>query len=187
MSHIQVCPDIWSETVFSVNWFNHHDMTLCPEKGGETLGSGIDAWPRYVDGVATSKSCLSLSDDYEKAPWAQSTNIRRGVDSPFKQPSPLSSARSSRATTPTSLPVAPLRIQARSTAGSRFIEKFRESKVLSRSETPSQYGLHFENRVAPFPPRVEDHDLPIPLPRLSEWIRADAINGISVHTIPHSP
>lgn len=180
MSHTQMCPDIWSETVFSVNWFNHRDTILSLEKGGEMSASDID-------GVMASKSCLKLSDDCEKAPWAQGTNIRRGIDSPFKQPSPLSSARSSRVTTPTSLPVAPLRIQARSTAGSRFIEKFRESKILSRSETPSQYGLHFENRVAPFPPRVEDHDLPIPLPRLSEWIRADAINGINVHTIPHSP
>ncbi|KAF9456527.1 hypothetical protein BDZ94DRAFT_1275426 [Collybia nuda] len=180
ISHIRVHPNVWFETILTVNWFNQYDMTLWPEKGDKVAGSGLGTW------YTAPKTPLDSSHDCEKAPWAQATNIRRGVDSPFKRPNLSSAAPNSCSTTLISLPVAPLRIQARNPAGSRFIEKFRESKILSRSGTPSQYGLHFENRVAPFPPRVDDHDLPIPLPRLSEWICADAINDINVHTASRS-
>jgi hypothetical protein len=57
--------------------------------------------------------------------------------------------------------------------GSRFVETFRESQTLSRSPNP------FQTHV--------DDSKPIPLPRLSEWIRADEIKGINLHTVPLSP
>jgi hypothetical protein len=74
---------------------------------------------------------------------------------------------------------------------SRFIERFRESQLQPSAswwETPAQYGLQLTPHAEVFPRKVDDHDVPIPLPRLSEWIRADAVRGIDVHTSPlHSP
>lgn len=179
MAHIRLHPNIWMASIYSVEWFKS-PASYPTEKDGRTSDSNDDSWSRYMGDVEASRNQCG-----HKAPWAR--NIRRGIDAPFERRDRSSSSPTSPSTTATPLPIAPLKVQPRSIAGSRFIEKFRESQIVSRSETPSQYGMHFSSRVDPFPPRVEDHDLPIPLPRLSEWIRADAIKGINVHTIPHSP
>lgn len=183
MVHMRQTPDIWSKTVYSVSWFNWSGNGALDDSDKI---SDPDTWSRYMDDIEASHKRLDLDEDSHKAPWALARPIRRGLDEPFKKQT-LSSASSTPRTYNTSLPIAPLKVQPRSAAGSRFIEKFRESQVISRSESPTQFGLHFTGRVQPFPPRVDDHDLPIPLPRLSEWIRADAIKGINVHTVPHSP
>ncbi|RDB20965.1 hypothetical protein Hypma_011509 [Hypsizygus marmoreus] len=185
MAHIGDYRDIWSQTVYSIDWFNPEEPTSWNEKKNRHSDSDADSWSHYMDDIEVSRRSLGCSDDNEKAPWARS--IRRGIDAPFKRQDHPPSARSSPSATHTTLPLTPLKVQSRSIAGSRFIETFRESRVVARSEAPSQYGLHFTNRQEPFPPHVENHDLPIPLPRLSEWIRADAIKGINVHTMPASP
>jgi len=96
------------------------------------------------------------------------------------------------------LPPLPLSIPSRSatvaTSGSRFVEKFRESGLLMRVEDPGQYTAHYLSSSSPsnhahtrsdsFPPSVVDVDQPIPLPRLSEWVRADGLKGMIVHSNP---
>ena len=129
------------------------------------------------------ESSRQSTGDHEKPPWAQSSQVRRGVDMPFKVQDTLP-ARTSTSTT-ISLPIVPPNAQG-DTVGSRFIEKFRESQLTSRSQTP-MHGSHLMINKELFPSQVDNHDLPIPLPRLSEWIRADAVKGVNVHTMPQSP
>lgn len=199
-SHSRVYPNIWKSSVYSIGWFvNPISLSGGNDQCGSPFAASksrqvVDSWNSYLDDIeAASKDGSSNKHPrnvrgVEKAPWAQDMPIRRGVDSPF--------AKRETAPVQPEIPVAalPLRVQTKglsqATMGSRFIEKFRESKILSRSESPSTFGLHFLSPVtpsAPFPPSVDNHDLPIPLPRLSEWIRADAMKGISVHTVPYSP
>ncbi|KAF8078047.1 hypothetical protein FPV67DRAFT_1404699, partial [Lyophyllum atratum] len=177
MVHVRPFPDIWTKTVYSIDWFRIPDC----EKGDNSSHSDADSWARYMKDIEAARNHV---DNSTKAPWAR--NIRRGIDAPFKR-SNTSSAATSPSTALTSLPVAPLRVQSRTIAGSRFLEKFRDSSRITRSESLSQFATQSPTQSGPFPPRVDNHDLPIPLPRLSEWIRADAINGISVHSIPISP
>ncbi|KAG5727665.1 hypothetical protein E4T56_gene12301 [Termitomyces sp. T112] len=166
IAHISPFPEIWTQSISSMDWFSLQDPTSKSEVVPET-----DTWSRYIKDIEATGS---RSDDSTKyAPWAKT--IRRGIDPPFKSRGP--SAASSPSIVTTSFPVAPLRIQStrRKVAGSRFIEKFRESARLSRRESVSQMQSTSQSQANPFPPRVEDYDLPIPLPRLSEWIRADDI------------
>ncbi|KAG6814305.1 hypothetical protein H0H92_013430 [Tricholoma furcatifolium] len=169
VAHARLLPNIWTRSVYSIEWF-HHDETGC-----HTLDPESDTWARYVKDIEANPP--SSEDNSLKAPWAKP--IRRGVDAPFKSSPPSVNSTPS---TAASLPVAPLRIQSRPMAGSRFIERFRESSRLSRPENLSQMQ-------SAHPPQPElfsevDHDLPIPLPRLSEWIRADDIKRFNVHATP---
>ncbi|KAG5353997.1 hypothetical protein C0989_011485 [Termitomyces sp. Mn162] len=166
MAHISLFPEIWTQSISSMDWFSLQDPTSKSEVVPET-----DTWSRYIKDIEATGP---RSDDSTKyAPWAKT--IRRGIDPPFKSRGP--SAASSPSIVTTSFPVAPLNIQSTRSkvAGSRFIEKFRESARLSRRESVSQMQSTSQSQANPFPPRVEDYDLPIPLPRLSEWIRADDI------------
>ncbi|GLB35050.1 hypothetical protein LshimejAT787_0206150 [Lyophyllum shimeji] len=176
MVHVPRFPDVWKKDIYSIDWFSLRDGC----KHGNISDSEIDSWARYVKDI---EAAAPRADTSTKAPWAR--NIRRGIDAPFK--SNPTSATTSPSTTLTSLPIAPLRVQSRTTAGSRFLEKFRESSRLSRSESLSQFATEVATPAEPFPSKVANHDLPIPLPRFSEWIRADTIKGINVHTIPTSP
>lgn len=174
MFHVSAIPDIWSKTVYSVNWFSFEG---CTKGKADPEAYPSDTCACYMKDIEATRP----EEEETKAPWAKA--IRRGIDQPFKRSNPTS-AVSSPTTTATLLPIAPLRVQCHSIAGSRFIEKFRESSRLSRSEAPSHYAA---THPEPFPRHIENHDLPIPLPRLSEWIRADAIKGIDVHSNPTSP
>jgi hypothetical protein len=73
---------------------------------------------------------------------------------------------------------------AKSEVGSRFIETFRES-TLAKSESSEPIVANYQIPQNPLL-LVIDVDAPIPLPRLSEWVRADALKGISVHSNPHT-
>jgi len=70
---------------------------------------------------------------------------------------------------------------AKSGNGSRFVETFRESTTLARSQSFADFVANKAPKD-PFPFPV-DVDAPIPLPRMSEWIGADALKGISVHIV----
>jgi hypothetical protein len=174
VAHIDIDPDIWHKTVYSIKWFSE-----VPLRKGEQSSEFVAGRCVEDSGVAKEQS-----HDYEKAPWARSSNIRRGVDAPFKTQAPSSSNSSFSSNAVTTLPAVPASIQARNTVGSRFIEQLWESQVTSSSRTTAE--CHFIGHHH-FPPGVDDHDLPIPLPRLSKWVRADAIKGINVHTVPSSP
>jgi len=160
-------------------------MPSFPVKGDQHCESGlVPSSSRPTEDVESSRR---RTDGCVKAPWARSNNIRRGIDMPFKRQESPSTVRSSTSTAIVRLPTMPLDAQGRNTTCSRFIEKIRESHIITRSETPIQNGFHLTSRGDAFPSKVDDHNLPIPLPRLSEWIRADAVKGINVHTMPRSP
>lgn len=186
VAHLRTQPDIWSLTVCSVPWFGrckpdaHWDMSCeknesqqccCSKKGDVEALSEI---PQNNDGKGV------------QPPWAQRLHIRRGVDKPFAS---VTSSHSSPTNTllppPPDAPTQQSRLAQ--PEGSRFVERFQESQLQPSAswwETPAQYGLPFTPHAEVFPRKVDDHDLPIALPRLSEWIRADAVHGIDVHTLP---
>ncbi|KAJ7452526.1 hypothetical protein B0H11DRAFT_297347 [Mycena galericulata] len=175
MAHKPMYPEIWSASASSVDWFVHRTLNA------DSLEN--DSWTRYlgdIEASAAQKQSFSLipkTETTEKAPWAHS--IRRGVDDPFAVKAESDAGSQSRSTSPSkfnaALPPLPLRVAPKAkSAGSRFIERFRDSQMTTRGGD------------SPFPPRVEDHNQPIPLPRWSKWIRADA-NGGSVRLEPQTP
>jgi hypothetical protein len=183
VAHMRCQPDILSLTVYSVAWFGrpHSGGVTLQKQGSQSFGTSSsspipenDSWTRYLDDLEhASVRKLQNCTDSGLAPWAQSMNIRRGVDNPFTKQENNTSARSSFVGGSPTPPPLPIKAQTNGPPDkSRFIEKFRESLTISRSESPAQFVLRSSSRVAPFPPRVDDHDLPIPLPRMSEWIRA---------------
>ncbi|KAJ7632515.1 hypothetical protein FB45DRAFT_1026678 [Roridomyces roridus] len=157
MAHKPMYPAIWTAQASSVDWFIHRTLKA------DSVES--DSWTRYLNDIEASAgqkphfAILDISQSTEKAPWAQ--NIRRGLDNPFSVKTESDVSRSS---TPTpskldaALPPLPLRVAPKT---SRFVERFRESQTTTRAG-PMQ-----------FPQRVDDHDKPIPLPRWSQWIRAE--------------
>ncbi|KAJ3501997.1 hypothetical protein NLJ89_g9086 [Agrocybe chaxingu] len=153
VAHRDLPGNIWNKTAYETK-----------------LSEDEDPYADYyedIESTSARKNHYGLRDSVEiKAPWAIG-QTRRGVDTPFARPSGTTSNRSS----PTLLPSIPSRSATTGAAGSRFVEKFRESSILARSESPSHY--HYHAHTNSFPPSVEDFDKPIPLPSLSEWVRAD--------------
>ncbi|KAJ6455684.1 hypothetical protein C8R45DRAFT_584737 [Mycena sanguinolenta] len=176
MLHKSMFPEIWSASAPSVDWFVHRQL--------DANSLDNDSWTRYLGDIESSamqkQPFANISESgtrpatpkptyNEKAPWAPN-GIRRGVDEPFtfrtesdiasEAPSTLSSKLNA------ALPPLPLRVKTKAkSAGSRFIERFRESRVPVH---PSQ-----QEPTTSFPPGVDDHNMPIPLPRRSEWVRAN--------------
>ncbi|KAF9001861.1 hypothetical protein BDQ17DRAFT_555105 [Cyathus striatus] len=180
VTHHRSYRNLWRTSIYSIKWFEGHSAL---ERGDLRL--------YYLDDRSSLRTQHEQNEkNPEIAPWAESTKIRRGKDSPFQVADSLESVVMKHSddrlpSLPPKLPTVDISETAR--LGSRFIEKFRESRTLSRSESPIQYGAHFTESNSPFPPTVQNHDLPIPLPRLSKWVRADALKGVDVHTIPCSP
>jgi len=195
-AHWSTRPAIWSATVISVPWF-----TQCKSDAH----GGVTCHPS--DKNNSQQCCCLKKGDIEtpfdipkkgnghgqQPPWAQRLHIRRGVDKPFAQNTSTSSNTSNRsspttATVPLPPPSAPTQqSKLAQPEGSRFIERFQELNVQPSApwwETPSQYGLQLTPHTEVFPRKVDDHDLPILLPRLSGWIRADAVRRTNIHTPP---
>jgi hypothetical protein len=125
-----------------------------------------DSWTLYLEKIQHPGlgKFSEQFNDVEKAPWAASMsgNIRRGVDQPFARRSDETAVERPESL---ALPPLPLRVEPKEKpAGSRFIERFRESQLLSRG-------------ASPFASHIQDHDQPIPLPRLSQWISAESLKG----------
>jgi len=142
---------------------------------------------RYEDIEKSSarKQLHPISNSVEST--LKSTNsVRRGIDAPFsRHPSGTCSNTSSRTISSFTLPSCPDK-SAKSEVGSNFVEVFRESTLSARLESSGHCVANHQIPKDPLPPLVIDINAPIPLPRLSEWVRADAIKGISVHTNPHT-
>ncbi|KAF8921400.1 hypothetical protein CPB85DRAFT_1450891 [Mucidula mucida] len=201
MSHSRQLPSIWCTSIYAVPWFTvelGEKAAFLGDAPRSISNPENDSWARYVAQIANSsgrKRQYSVDSiekgepqDIEKAPWAQNADIRRGRDSPFTVRDDDSSTNSSRTRiTLPERPAAPVPATPSSTAGSRFIERFRESRMLTR-QGKSHFSMDSDiSAITPFPRDIDDHDQPIPLPRLSEWMRADAKKGVSVHTIPRFP
>ncbi|KAJ6630687.1 hypothetical protein B0H10DRAFT_2207733 [Mycena sp. CBHHK59/15] len=190
LAHRPMFPGIWSAPAASVDWFVHRTLNA----GGDGNDDKEDSWTRYLGEIESSaarkhkyggslpvdlEKGVHLEDGQaeEKAPWARQ-NVRRGVDDPFALRGDGASDSGATERQNAALPPLPLRVEAKGgkSAGSRFIERFRESRALARGASTSPV----------FAPGVADHDAPIPLPRLSEWIRADALR-VDVHADPQMP
>lgn len=143
-----------------------------------------------ADEVESLSRQKSYRPGHQSTPsWSQNRSIRRGKDHPFGvKDAPASTVASPEkpAITLPQLVRFDGGISAR-TDGARHIESFRlpfSQPCGFEPHSPTDVDLHKMGRLNAFPPRIEDDDLPIPLPRLSEWIRADAAKGINVHSVP---
>lgn len=180
IAHKALYPDIWMRTVYSIDWFGQLQESPSSEK---VVQDFLECSPRpddpYFDhyndigSTAMRKKHYRIRDSVEEAvPWG-SVPIRRGIDPPFSRPGQMSNRSSPSLPPRLDLPSYPNRsVGAVGTMGSRYLEKFRESSVLSRAETPAQYTTHYLTHKDDFPTSVADLDQPIPLPRRSEWIKA---------------
>lgn len=119
--------------------------------------------------------------------WAQKATTRRGLDMPFPMTEDI--------TTPAEI-VELSAPQPRIAQPRRGVDSPFATRVDGHTVPPAIYTEgslqvpHFDTRpisplqrkltVSPaFSHKMEDQDSPIPLPKLSEWIRADSINGQS--------
>jgi len=194
MAHRNIYPDIWTQSLYEIEWFGQPPL---PVKKGQVVqeflqkGSNSSVVPPSyclyddIEYEPSRKEIFRHNDIEEAAPWL-SPGIRRGVDKPFvTKPSHLGGTPTTMAsfppTLPLSLPNRTATLNSTWTNGSRFIERFRDSTVLARPETTSQFSSHYHAKKdsSSFPRSVDDVDQPIPLPRLSKWISADGrqVNG----------
>ena len=149
-------PAIWDDTVYKFPWFLHPDGTYQPYvRERKTDEEAGDASSPISNTSHGTRRRFTL----DPPSWAKALNVRRGRDSPF--------ATGGKSGTPSMVP-------SSVTVAPSVPPKDLRIKV---PPTPSREG-------SPFPDSVDNQDIPIPLPRLSAWIRADAIRGITVHTIP---
>lgn len=166
--HRSAVPEIWSETVYTVNWFG---IDRAPP-----LVVNLSKRESYWAEDASIKSQLRDPELHQRrttpAPWAQP--VKRGVESPFA----LTSTRTTPATSPAftsttlkNLPPIPTSISSPRSAfsPSRFVERFRDSRA------SVQYGAHVTSGDDMFPSSVVDHDKPIPKPTGTEWVRASPV------------
>jgi hypothetical protein len=196
MTHKSIYPNIWNRTIYSIQWFEHVPGLPSKEKmvqnfcGRAAFDDEAVYAAFYHDDIesAAIRPKYSLRDPAdEPAPWA-ATPIRRGIDSPFAtQPAQTSSRRdrtsptTSVSATPTlTLPSLPDRRAdpLLPSNGSRYVEKFRESSVLARSESPAQFTRHYHSRTnstSLLSAFALDLDQPIPLTRMSEWVKAEDV------------
>ncbi|KAJ7905386.1 hypothetical protein B0H14DRAFT_3541409 [Mycena olivaceomarginata] len=174
MLHKSMFSEIWSASAPSVDWFVHRKL--------DANNMESDSWTRYLGDIESSamrKQRFGNTSDYgtnattDPKPQSLPRESAMGTKHPSRTESDVASE--ARSVSPSklnaALPPLPLRVEAKSKSpGSRFIERFRESQVPVRPSP--RVGLP----STPFPSAVDDHNMPIPLPRWSEWIRADA-NG----------
>ena len=211
--HVHDVPAIWSTSIFIVEWFPSHSCDRAsvhkPESEPSVYrdseeGGFRDSWGRYWPfkrrdpGSRDSDQQSQQSRISTRPKWSKALTIRRGIDEPFggkgSRNNTIASKRDSAPHTGGDLLLPPEVVHSKESLtgrseGSRYVELFRESILppipTTQLDTHSYYGLGSTSRVtSPFPIKLADNDKPIPLPRLSEWIRADEEKGINVHTIP---
>ena len=188
-AHKSIYPYIWTRSLYEIDWFGQPPSPLKKEHDVQDFLQKVNAVPPYclyddIEYEPPRKEIFLPNDVEEAAPWV-SPGIRRGVDVPFasktSQLGGTTTISSIPPTLPLSLPNRTATPASTWTNGSRFIERFRESTLLARPETTSQFSSHYHARKdsSLFPRSVNDVNQPIPLPRLSKWISADGreING----------
>jgi len=156
------------------------DTTVTPPKAASSVRRGVVAPFQDVEKSTTQKQpYISLPiEDTTVTPPKATGSVRRGVDTPFQKLNNTDSNESPRTIRRmATLPYYPDK-SAKSENGSRFIETFRESATLARSQSFKDF-IASNAREDPFPFPL-DVDAPIPLPRRSEWVGADALKGIRV-------
>ena len=187
MAHKQLYSNIWRRSIYEIVWFGQsHNISKESDNDSVTLDEDNNNSEDIEKSSAQKQSYISPPIEHTPVTPPKATNsVRRGIDAPFRKLSSPGSIRSSRtmrrkASTMT-LPSYPDK-NAKSEYGSRFIETFRESSTLVRSQSFADFVAN-KTPKDPFPFPL-DVDAPIPLPRLSDWVGADdALKGISVHIV----
>jgi len=194
-THSGAYPKIWSTTVYAIPWFDYADDKDRKNVSEQNLGdhasehrsswnnrSGQDNAESGSINNAEAEAEAEKTDELPNLPVRPS--IRRGIDNPFRR---VDRPLSKRFIPPLRLNLSPeARMQRNGFAradGSQNVETIRNSQVpVSPSQSDmSYYGEHGQlegvPRVGSFPVGVDDHEKPLPLPKLSEWIRADRVLG----------
>jgi len=176
--------DIWRRSIYEIVWFGQsHNIS---SNDNDTVPLNENNSEDIEKSSAQKQPYISPPIEHTPVTPPKSTNsVRRGIDAPFRKLSSPGSNRSSRAmrrmASTMTLPSYPDK-SAKSEYGSRFIETFRESSTLVRSQSFADFVAN-KTPKDPFPFPL-DVDAPIPLPRLSGWVGADdALKGISVHIV----
>jgi hypothetical protein len=204
MAHQRVYPDIWARTIYAVDWFVDPRMevflpqAILPHRLDACFGHlGTTTFTTEQKPLPVAKGIL----DIEKAPWAEHVNVRRGKDNPYaasrkqsyrsERPTPFSFNRRIVKTVSASTDCSLLSTHSHegrtpSTANTSLPPRLHHSVTSTSSghmeglnqifkETSQPVPPKTWDTTSPFPSTVHDHDLPIPLPKRSEWIRADKL------------
>jgi len=187
ITHSTSLPSIWTTPVSAVPWFGSGAAPSAARTRSKAFlspGEESCAVTKYIaerweklSGIEHQSSGPILFSigrqstiDSARPAWARRQKTRRGLDNPFTKPSPLCEEQPA-------APPPPPRTHLKETVAPRdshYVEVCRQSDSSSALtlQTPTVF------------PKTTDPDLPIPLPRLSEWIHADAAKEIAVHTKP---
>jgi len=209
-THVYFMPNLWTTPVSVVPWFNLTESALYPaavssptrplstSSSSSFTSSESDSscqvskfiaetWEKLsrVEGrvIDPSKPILfshgSPSINSTRPAWAKQLQIdtRRGVDQPF----------STRGISPSGysleVPPPPPKARARQAPGPKDLKSAQIYELqLARNSSESACSILTLQTPTIFPKKIADPDLPIPRPRLSEWIPADAATAIDLHT-----
>lgn len=200
-THVYFLPTLWKMPVTAVPWFDLTDSipvsfpsrplseisssTWAEDDGSCKISKYIaDTWGRLykVEGrviepskpILFSRNCPSINST--QPAWAKQLELqtRRGVDQPFLTQR-LSPSRSS-----PKVPLPPPKARAREVSGPSDLQYAETFMDLQLDKNRSCSTLTPQTPTI-FPKRIADPDLPIPRPRLSEWIPADAANVVDLH------
>ncbi|KAG1756531.1 uncharacterized protein EDB91DRAFT_21565 [Suillus paluster] len=200
-THVYFMPTLWNMPVTMVPWFNLTESmpVSFPSRPLSEVSSSAssqrdsscniskyiaDTWEKLsrAEGrvvepskpILFSRGCPSINST--RPAWAKQLELqtRRGVDQPFLTQHPLPSSYSPK------VPLPPPKARAREVSG---------PKDFNYAETRTELQLDkntFGSPLTPqqptiFPNRIANPDLPIPRPRLSEWIPADAATAIDLY------
>ncbi|KAF8844580.1 hypothetical protein BDN67DRAFT_725131 [Paxillus ammoniavirescens] len=195
-AHATCLPSIWTTPVSAVPWFGpvaappqltaqKHSKALSASSSASEESCPITAyiaerWQK-LSGIerqsVPSGPILFLkgrqSFDSTRPAWARQEKARRGIDNPFSR-------------VPPTIPLPPPpRAQPKKVVvprDSHYVEVCRQSEM--NKNNSSSNSISTPQTATAFPNKISNPDLPIPLPRLSEWIRADAARGVTVHAEP---
>ncbi|KAG6335399.1 hypothetical protein ID866_3694 [Astraeus odoratus] len=194
--HAPWIPDLWTMPVSSVPWFDFGTKAPVATSGVPSTGKASkfsrfssasnESCPitRYIterwgklSGVERQSQSPSnpilfsrghQSMDSRRPTWARQMDVRRGVDQPFvRPPPPFAVLRDAH-------PLQPPAVLTKEVAMSRqshYVDICHTSEMKS-SDGRSTLTLATETPTM-FPKGIEDPDRPIPLPHLSQWVRAD--------------
>ncbi|KAH7889288.1 hypothetical protein F5I97DRAFT_1843070 [Phlebopus sp. FC_14] len=200
--HSDLIPDIWTTSVSSTPWFSGAATTRLPQARSRVPSkafsttttsseescavtkyiaerweklSGMERQAEPSNPILFSRGRQSV--DSSRPTWARQTQARRGIDQPFGLPTTVHGGQQTN-------PSPPPKVLAKDMAESdpHYVEVRRKSEM-NKNDSGSRSILTPRTPTA-FPNRIADPDLPIPLPCLSDWIRADAARGISVDSVP---
>ncbi|KAG0705911.1 hypothetical protein DFH29DRAFT_234223 [Suillus ampliporus] len=198
-THVYFMPTLWKTPVAMVPWFNLTESMAVPfpSRPLSDISSSASAeshsscniskyiaetWEKLsrVEGrviepskpILFSRGCPSINSS--RPAWAKQLQLqtRRGVDQPFLTQHLSPSSFSPKAPPP------PPKARAREVPGPKeyaetCTEPWMDRNTSGSTLTPRPSTI--------FPNRIADPDLPIPRPRLSEWIPAHAANAIDFH------